>query len=176
MTADGAAEFRVEPLATHHDRAGFVCGVDSLDRYLKTQATQDMRRAANSAFVLIRPKHPSHIVGYFTLCAFTLEQAAVPDGLRKVVPRYPLVSATLIGRLAIAATEQGKGLGSGLLARALRMALANTEVVGSSMVVVDALSPEAARFYEHEGFIRLPDSMRLVMPMSTVKRIAVSPA
>lgn len=162
--------FRVEPLSTHHDRDGFTCGVDSLDRYLKTQAAQDIRRAANSVFVLMRENEPAHVAGYFTLCAYTLEQTTVPDALRKTIPRYPLVSATLIGRFAISVDEQGKGLGSVMLARALRIALDNTAVVGSSMVVVDALNASASTFYESHGFVRLPDSMRLVMPMSNVKR------
>lgn len=35
------------------------------------------------------------------------------------------------------------------------------------MLVVDALSERAAAFYEAHGFVRLPDSLRLVLPMST---------
>ena len=35
-----------------HDRGSFACGVESLDRYLKTQAGQDLRRKANAVFVL----------------------------------------------------------------------------------------------------------------------------
>lgn len=170
MTPAASTEFRTEPLAGHHDRTAFTCGVDTLDRYLKTQATQDIKRAANAVFVLVRQSAPSRIAGYFTLCSYTLEQTTVPDALRKSIPRYPLVSATLIGRLAISASEQGKGLGSVLLARALRIAFDNTEVVGSSMVVVDALNDAATRFYESHGFVRLPESMRLVMPMSNIKR------
>jgi hypothetical protein len=33
------------------------------------------------------------------------------------------------------------------------------------MVVVDALDEAAASFYAVHGFVRLPDSLRLVMPM-----------
>jgi hypothetical protein len=33
------------------------------------------------------------------------------------------------------------------------------------MVVVDALDEVAASFYAAHGFMRLPDSLRLVMPM-----------
>jgi hypothetical protein len=46
------AEMRVEPLdAKRHDRTTFSCGVRSLDAYLKTQASQDVRRKANAVFV-----------------------------------------------------------------------------------------------------------------------------
>lgn len=40
------------------------------------------------------------------------------------------------------------------------------------MLVVDALNERAAAFYETTGFIRLPDSLRLVLPMQTIGRLA----
>ena len=45
-----AARCKVEPLGRDHNREGFSCGVESLDSYLKTQATQDIRRKANAVF------------------------------------------------------------------------------------------------------------------------------
>jgi GNAT superfamily N-acetyltransferase len=168
MAASAAYEFRLEPLAKQHDRTTFSCGVQSLDNYLKTQASQDMRRKANAVFVMVRVEAPTRIVGYFTLCAYTLTQDEVPEAARKHIPRYPLVSATLIGRLAVDKSDQGRGVGAVQLARALRMAYENTSVVGSSMIVVDAMDERAAGFYEAHGFIRLVDSMRLILPMHTV--------
>jgi GNAT superfamily N-acetyltransferase len=163
-----AYDYAVEPLGTQHDRSGFSCGIESLDTYLKTQATQDMRRKANAVFVLATQSSPGEILGYFTLCAYTLSQGVVPEAARKRIPRYPLVSATLIGRLAIATRRQAQGLGSLLLARALRKAYDNASVVGSSMVVVDAIDERAARFYAAHGFTRLPESPRLVIPMRLI--------
>lgn len=168
MPGSRAADYRVEPLGPQHDRAGFSCDVESLDSYLKTQASQDMRRKANAVFVMIASESSLRIIGYFTLCAFTLGPDAVPEAARKHVPRYPLVSATLIGRLAIAGDFQGQGLGSLLLARALRIAYDNASIVGSSMVVVDATDERAARFYAAHGFTRLPESMRLILPMRQI--------
>src|ERR1700692_4263253 len=167
MTGRAAYEFRLEPLAKRHDRIAFSCGVQSLDHYLKTQASQDMRRKANAVFVMWGARAPTRIVGYFTLCAHTLPQDAVPEAARKHIPRYPLVSATLIGRLAVDKGNQGRGVGAVLLVRALRMAYENTSVVGSSMIVVDAMDEQAACFYEAHGFIRLAGSMRLVLPVPT---------
>jgi GNAT superfamily N-acetyltransferase len=160
--------FQVEPLGKQHDRSAFSCGVESLDLYLKTQAAQDMRRKANAVFVMVRSDVPAKIVGYFTLCAFTLSQGTVPEAARKHIPRYPLVSATLIGRLAVDRQYQGQGIGAALLARALRKAYENASVVGSSMIVVDAIDEQAAGFYESHGFIRLVDSTRLILPMPMI--------
>lgn len=170
MTA--AAEFQVVALAKVHDRAAFSCGVEALDRYLQSQASQDMRRKANAVFVMVRPKTPARITGYFTLCAYGLGQGAVPEEARKYIPRYPLVSATLIGRLAVEKPEQGRGVGAALLGRALRMAYENADVVGSSMIVVDAIDESAATFYEAHGFVRLANSMRLILPTAMIAGLA----
>jgi predicted GNAT family N-acyltransferase len=170
--AENAKHLRVELLdGRRHDRDGFHCGIESLDLYLRTQATQDVRRKANAVFVLIAAEEPRKVLGYFTLCAYGLAPGWIPEEARKHLPRYPLVSATLIGRLAIARSEQGQGLGGTLLVRALRKAYENADVVGSSMVVVDALDDHATAFYAAHGFIRLPESMRLVLPMRTVAKL-----
>lgn len=161
----------IGPLADGHDRAGFTCGVESLDRYLQTQAGQDVRRRANGVFVLASKGDPSRVLGYYTLCATALAPGDVPEAARKHIPRYPMVSATLIGRLAVAKDRQGQRLGAILLSDALRRALVSAETVGSSMVVVDAVDEGAAAFYAAHGFVRLPDSMRLVLPMRTVERL-----
>ncbi len=165
MAKRPSADLRIVPLGELHDRAGFTCGVESLDRYLKSQAGQDVRRKANAVFVLGLEAEPARVLGYYTLCAMAISQGEVPEAARKHVPRYPLVSCTLIGRLAIAKDKQGKRLGSILLADALLRAFESASTVGSSMVVVDALDEAAAGFYAAHGFVRLPDSLRLVMPM-----------
>jgi predicted GNAT family N-acyltransferase len=160
--------YRLEPLGRHHDREAFHCGVESLDAYLKTQASQDMRRKANAVFVLVPTDAPSKLAGYFTLCAYGVNPGAIPDAARRHIPRYPIVSATLIGRLAISKEFQGQRLGSDLLAKALHKAYDNASVLGSSMVVVDAIDERAVRFYQAHGFIKLPESMRLLLPMRTI--------
>jgi predicted GNAT family N-acyltransferase len=73
-----------------------------------------------------------------------------------------------IGRLAVAKEWQGQRLGAVLLADALRRAYVSAGTVGSSMVVVDALDEGAAGFYAAHAFIRLPDSLRLALPMRSV--------
>ena len=152
-------------LGEEHDRDSFTCGLEILDRYLKTQAGQDVRRKANAVFILSEVNEPTHMLGYYTLCAMAISQGDVPEAARKHVPRYPLVSATLIGRLAVAKGRQGQRLGAVLLANALQRAFDSADTVGSSMVVVDALDEAAAGFYAVHGFVRLPDSLRLMLPM-----------
>jgi len=164
-------DLKIEALASHHDRDGFSCGVDSLDRYLRTQASQDVGRKANGVLILVEPDKPDVVLGYYALCATGMAQGEVPAAARKHIPRYPLVSATLVGRLAVSEARQGERLGAMLVADAVRRAHASATTVGSSMVVVDAISERAAAFYEGNGFVRLPDSLRLVLPMHAIQRL-----
>lgn len=172
--AGAEPDLAVIPLDDGHDRAAFACGVETLDRYFHTQAGQDVRRRANAVFVLADKVQPERVLGYYTLCATALPPGDVPEAARKHIPRYPLVSATLIGRLAVAKDRQGQRLGAVLLADALRRALASAQTVGSSMVVVDALDEAAAGFYAAHGFMRLPESQRLILPMRVVERMVAS--
>ncbi|MEO9130050.1 MAG: GNAT family N-acetyltransferase [Sphingomonas sp.] len=165
------ARFIIVPLDAIHQRHNFECGVESLDRYVHTQAGQDMRRRANGVFVLVEPAAPETVLGYYTLCATALAPGAIPDAAKKHLPRYPLVSCTLIGRLAVAVSHQGQRLGALLLVDALQRAFQSAETVGSSMVVVDAIDEAAAAFYAAFGFIRLPDSLRLILPMRVIERM-----
>jgi len=165
MAKRHAKDLRIVLLREEHDREGFTCGVESLDRYLKTQAGQDVRRKANAVFILGEVSGPASVLGFYTLCAMAISQGDVPAAARKNIPRYPLVSATLIGRLAVAKQWQGQCLGAVLLADALRRAFESAKTVGSSMVIVDAWDEAAAGFYAAHGFVRLPDSLRLVLPM-----------
>jgi hypothetical protein len=42
------------------------------------------------------------------------------------------------------------------------------------MVVVDALDENAAKFYIAHGFVRLPESSRLVLPMRTISTLVAA--
>lgn len=174
MPAVPSRDLKIEPLGPHHHRAGFACGVESLDRYFKTQANQDVKRKINGVFVLVDPCDPAEVLGYYTLCATALAQGDVPVAARKHLPRYPLVSATLVGRLAVVSSQQRQGLGALLLADAVQRAYTSASSIGSSMLIVDAIGEQAAVFYEANGFVRLPDSLRLILPMQAIAKLLES--
>ena len=159
------------PLADHHKRAQFCCGVNDLDRYIHERAGQDARRFV--AAVCVLPAESGRaIIGYYTLSAATVEISGLPPEIVRRLPRYPAVPATLIGRLAVDQNYRGRGLGGFLLMDALRKSLANTEAVGSVAVVVDALDRSASNFYAQYGFQALAGKpRRLFLPMKTIARI-----
>lgn len=151
----------VEPLAGH-DRSAFDSGSDTLDRYFRERITQDVRRRIATGFVAIAPD--GAVAGFYTLAPTSLDFDALPVARARKLPRYPLVPAILLGRLAVAAQHQGVRLGSALVADAL-IRCRRSEIGGYAMIV-DAKDDAAARFYEHLGFEALPSSAhRLIRPI-----------
>lgn len=148
-------EYRVEALGASHDRTAFDSGVLELDRYFRHQAGQDARRKAAAAFVML--DRQGVIVGYYTLSAYGVELPEFSEAIVRKLPRYPVLPATLLGRLAISRTHQGKNLGRFLLMDALYRSWRNTSEVGSVGVVVDALDERARAFYLHYEFTQLRD-------------------
>lgn len=165
--------YAILPLGPRHDRTGFSCGEPSLDLYLQRQAGQDVKRDLAACYVLTAPQSAT-VLGYYMLSASSVELHDLPPELAKKAGRYPLVPAVLLGRLAVAQSAHGHGLGAVLLADALRRALLTG--IGVKLVVVDALSEAAARFYEHHGFRRFQDtSMRLFIAVETLRAIPPAP-
>lgn len=161
-------ELRVEPLASSHARSEFQNGVEPLDRYFRTQAGQDARKNVAAPFVLVLPD--GTIAGYYTLSATSVQLRELPARTVRKLPRYPLVPATLLGRLAVDRHHQGKGYGRFLLADALYRA-ARSEIA-SFAVIVDAKDENARRFYERESFLPFPDQpMKLFRPMADIRRL-----
>ncbi len=174
MTAGERPEdaYTVEPLASHHNRAGFACGQPTLDRYLREQARQDVKRYAAAAFVAVPRADTRVIAGYYTLSAIRVDAGELPPAVAAKLPRYPMLPATLLGRLAVDRRHQGRRLGEYLLVHALRRSLTASREIGSLAVIVEAIDDRARAFYEHYEFLSLPDqSRRLFLPMQSIARL-----
>jgi len=163
------AEWVIEPLRSDHNRADFSCGNLSLERYLKEQAGQDLRRGCAAPFVLLLKRGDSTILGYYTLSSYGIDVGELPVELVKKLPRYPLVPATLLGRLAVDRRLQGQGFGEFLLLDALHRALVQSAEIAAAAVVVEAIDGGAIKFYRHFGFVAFPAiANRLFLPMKAV--------
>ncbi len=161
--------FRIEMLSDQHPRDTFSCGAAPLDRYFKEQATQDSRRRLATCFVAI-DRTTLSVAGYYTLAATGVALESLPAPIAKKLPCYPVVPAALIGRLAVASSSHGIGLGGALLADAI-WRLVNSDL-GVFAIFVDAKDEKAKRFYEHFGFAALPDQpRRLCLPVATALKI-----
>jgi ribosomal protein S18 acetylase RimI-like enzyme len=102
--------------------------------------------------VVCSAEEPDRVVGYFSIPAAVEQGNALPSAkLRRGMPEQ--VPPLLIGRLAVDAEWQGRGLGSALLADALRRSFTASEIAGVRGVVAHAIDEAAVAFYERHGFI-----------------------
>jgi GNAT superfamily N-acetyltransferase len=162
----------VEPLRSSHDREGFSCGNATLDRYLKQQASQDLRRGCATPFVLSPGANQSAILGYYTLSSYGIDTGDLPPDVAGKLPRYPLIPATLLGRLAVDKRHQGEGIGEFLLMDALHRSLTQSVQIAAAAVVVEAIDERATQFYRHFGFTPFPASEgRLFILTKTIQAL-----
>jgi GNAT superfamily N-acetyltransferase len=159
---------QIVQLTAEHDRSDFCSGSEPLDRYLRERANQDFKRYLATPFVLY-DLDAARVAGYYTLAATSINLADLPAAMQKKLPRYPLVPAILLGRLAVDERYQGQGLGAFLLVDALRRSLANE--IAATAVVVEAKDETARAFYQYHSFVLLAaQPLRLYLPMTLIAR------
>lgn len=147
----------------------FSSGVGPLDRYLQQQAGQDAKRRVANCFVLVAGDDPAP-VGYYTLAATGIALAELPEPLAKRLPRYPVVLATLMGRLAVDARHRGRKHGEFLLFDAFSRALRSE--IATYAFVVDATDDKATEFYRHFRFLPLGEGgRRFFVPIAEIAKL-----
>lgn len=161
--------FRVVLLQGEQDRGAFNSGSAPLDRYLREQATQDMRRRVAACFVALQD---GQIAGFYTLASASVPLGELPPSVAKKLPRYPTVPAIRMGRLAVDQKFKGQGLGAALLADALTRSLQSE--IAAYALIVDAKDEQAATFYRHHGFIAFAKSrLNLFLPLATASKTGI---
>ncbi len=158
--------FAIEPLGKQ-GRGGFDSGLADLDTYLVRQAGQDQRRRVAACFLAIE-EETGTVAGYYTLSACHIQLMNLDQTARKRLPRYPVVPAVRLERLAIDRQFQGLGLGSALIADAAMRAMRSE--IAAAFLVVEAKDATAAAFYTHHGFAPDPaEPLRLYASLAALK-------
>jgi GNAT superfamily N-acetyltransferase len=161
--------FSITPLSPEHQKCGFCCGSNLLDRYFSERVGQDVKRNLTKCFVAIDNRHEK-IAGYYTLSAAQIPLLQLPEKLADKMPHYHAVPASRLGRLAIDKSYQGEGLGSTLIADALMRSSSSSMAVYA--LLVDAKDESAATFYLHHGFIPCIGAPHtLFLPIGTLRKL-----
>ena len=159
------------PLDSSYNKNKFSCGKIALDNYLHKQAGQDIKRKLSVCFILPDLNHC--IIGFYTLSNDNIPRENLPEEIKIRMPKsYANLPTTLLGRLAVDKKFRGQGVGELLLLDALKRSYdVSNESIGSMAVIVDPLDGEAVSFYKKYGFIELPDSGRMFLPMKTISAL-----
>ncbi len=129
---------------------------------------QNWRRRVTACFVAMTSDE--RIAGYYTLASTSLPLSDFPPDIGRKLPRYTLVPAVRMGRLAVGRNFTGQELGGAMLADALARAIRSE--IAAYALLVDAKNDRAAGFYLHHGFIALQDSpLSLFLPFATASRL-----
>lgn len=158
---------KIETISKKHDRAGFDCGVDELNKYLQRIARQHLDKGISRTFVLIDDRRPTNILVFYTLAACEIFVEKLP---RKYYKKYPpKAPAAKLARLAVAKNSQRKGYGTLMLVNAIERVLMVSKNMGIIGFFIDAKNVSAKQYYEQYGFIPLPDHpLELFLPIATL--------
>ncbi|HEX5165312.1 MAG TPA: GNAT family N-acetyltransferase [Thermomicrobiales bacterium] len=166
MNEQRDVSYDLEVLDRRHNRPDFSCGVESLDRYFRRFARQDMQRDLAVVYVL-NDEGANRVAGYFTLCASSILSDELPASLADRLPSYGAFPAILLGRLAVDRDYQSRNVGRFLLVAAIRHTYRASRSIAAMAVTVDAIDESAGAFYRRFGFISYPSRpLSLFLPMS----------
>jgi len=162
-------EYTIEPWSgdLRDLRGSFDCGAKDLNSWLKRQASQDISKRACALFAALNPEK-DRIAGFYTLAMYSVNLPDIPPEIHKKLPKYPLVPAFLLGRLAVDLNFRGKGVGELLLLDAMKRSLDN-EIAWWAMIVHS--KEESRSFYLRYGFCSFDDEKyRLFLPHETIRK------
>lgn len=131
-----------------HDRSQFDCGEPALDDWLRRYAGQNRRRDTAATWVIADAD--DRVAAYASIAMTGIDRSVAPAGLAKQAPDP--VPALLLGRLAVDRHHSGRGVGTALVAHVLATAVELNTHAAARAVVVNAINPNARRWWEHLGF------------------------
>ena len=162
-------DWHEEPIAKRHDRDSFDCGEPALNDFLRRHARRSYEKGAAKTFLAVSNLDGA-ILGFYTLCPGAIVYARTPKIVRKGLAWHD-VPVFRLGRLAVAISVQGKGLGGQLLLAAGQRCLLAAAEVGGVALLIDAKSERVANWYSSYGAISLADApLVLLLPLATIQQ------
>ncbi|SEH28484.1 GNAT family N-acetyltransferase [Magnetospirillum fulvum] len=159
-----------EPLNKTHDVSTFSCGKPALDHWLRTRALSNQEKG----FTVVMVVHDGgRVVGYYGLAPTAVVSTMLPRSIKTGQPPDP-VPCLLLGQLATDLDWAGHGIGTGLLRHALIRCVQGARLIGGRALMVNAIDPEAALFWQRRGF--LPSNDDPLILFRSIADIAASVA
>ena len=140
---------------------GFACGDEIVDNWAAHHSASARRRGSA---VVYATYCGDVVAGFYTLSAHSVTRASVSGGwfARNAPEQIP---AVLLGMLGVDERFKGLGLGASLLRDAIQNAMNVASLAGARALIVDPTGPDAAAFYEHFGFTKLPGTSRMALKL-----------
>lgn len=154
-----------EPLSAAHVLDGFDSGVASLDEWLRKRALPNQTSGASRSFVACEA---GRVIGYYALAASAIATESAPGRFRRNMPDP--IPVVVLGRLAIARSHQGQGLGRSMFQDAARRIVQTADTIGIRGLLVHAMSDDAKAFYLQLGLNPSPlEPMTLMVTIADLR-------
>jgi len=163
----------IRRLEEQDEVAGFDCGDEALNGYLKRHAwTNQAKSSIGVSYVAVDEAVPRVVLGYFTLAMSSARRDAFPKKFIRGLPPYDL-PLILLARLAVDRRFAGKGLGHFLISEAFRISLGAATEIGCRCIVTDAYRDRMG-WYARYGFAPIEGSadngpQRMFLDIRTIR-------
>ena len=163
----------IRRLEEHDGVAGFECGDEPLDNYLKRHAwTNQEKSLIGVSYVAVDEGAPHAVLGYFTLAMASVPRDAFPKKHVRGLPPYDL-PLILLARLAVDRRFARRGIGHALISEAFRISLRVANEIGCRCIITDAY-PDRISWYARYGFVPIEGSQdtgpqRMFLDLRTVR-------
>lgn len=145
--------FHWERLTRAHPRRKFGCGVDQVDEWLRKRAWQSQKKKLTVTQVLLDSE--GVIAGFYTLATGQVDCGELPTELTKKLPKR-LLPVAVLAWLGVDKNYQCQGIGTRLVAQALRDSYSAGATFPFVAVLLDCLNESAKQFYARWDFQEMP--------------------
>jgi ribosomal protein S18 acetylase RimI-like enzyme len=153
----------VERLDPQHDIESFRCGEASVDEWLHNSARSSSHLVAT--FVCL--DRDGFVRAFFALRTIIVSVEGFTSRNRQGAINGQSVGI-LLCQMGVAVADRGQGHGAKLLRRAMEEAAQAHASSPVSLFVIDAANEPLVSYYENAGLTRVPNTLRLAMPMKAV--------
>jgi GNAT superfamily N-acetyltransferase len=168
VSSDSKTLSPIEKLLPAHEVDSFDCGKEPLNGFLKRFALVNQRNDSSLTYVTCRGQC---VVGYYSLAVGSVMYETAPRRVTKGLARHP-VPVMLLTRLAVDLTEQGTGIGKGLLKNALLRTVQAADIAGIRALLVHAKDEAARAWYlKYDVELSPTDPLHLFLLLKDIRAI-----
>ncbi len=134
-----SSDLRIEHFdPARHNRAGFSCGVDRLDNFLKLNAKKQQKDDMTRVYVAVE-EGSADILGYHAINLGMMDAGELAKRPRGA-PDHGELPILFLGQVAVNENAQGQGLGSILMHHVFAKADAISQKAGCFAIVLDVMA------------------------------------
>lgn len=157
------------PLKAGHIITGFNSKKPVMNTWLQKNALANAENDFTKTFVACRGRK---VIGYYSLASGGVDKADA-QGMIAGSNAPAIIPVTILARLAVDQSEEDKGIGSALLADAMKRAASASRTIASRALVLHALDADVAKYYVKHNFQKLhpddPKDMTYFMSMKAIR-------